>query len=541
MKWLFRTTYLYLLLPFMIFCMGWMRLIIALPILAIVLWVFWRLWKNTDSFDETGSTHITISGIVLTGLWVFLSGVGGYAFQNWDHHWRNAVLRDLITYDWPVIYSSSEGGPVKMLVYYVGYWLPSALAGKLFGWKFANFILFLWTWLGVLLAVLHLKSKIKASLFKTTLLLIFFSGMDALGALFLKSDYPTLWPPIQHLEIWAGDLQYSSFTTQLFWVFNQAVPAWLCIALILKNDVTARRVLSLAPPARAGVPTKQSPTQEEISSSGQSAPERPRNTCTARKCRCDTKFLIWALCFFYAPLASIGLLPYLLVDWFEHSRTNIKDHLKDIRVDLFVASAGIVIVSYLFFSSNSAAQQRGFQSLALKDFLMFFLLEGGILWLLLVPRLWRDSRWIVTGLLLFLLPFIQFGSGRDFVMRASIAPLFYLMMCSGEVIFQNVTTCFYRIAITAVLIIGAFTPLYEINRSIYRTFEYYFLLDDSQRVSPISGPVTHLEQGGAPELEHPGSLVADDIQTLEFMTDKLSKNFIANVRQSLYYRFLAAH
>jgi hypothetical protein len=54
------------------------------------------------------------------------------------------------------------------------------------------------------------------------------------------------------------------------------------------------------------------------------------------------------------------------------------------------------------------------------------------------------------------------------------------------------------------------------------------------------GEVTHLEQPGAPEGEHPNALVADDIRTLKFMDDELSKNFIANVRQSLYYRFISS-
>ena len=237
MKLLHRLSILYLVLPFIIFCMGWLRLSIAIPVTALILWALWQVLKQSPNSDSRfPNSKSAFYLLLLTGLWVFLSGVGGYTFQNWDHHWRNAVLHDLITYNWPVVYSSPEKGPITMLVYYVGYWLPAALAGKIFGWQVANFILFLWTWLGVLLTVLHLNIKLKTSFIKTALLLIFFSGMDALGVLLFAKDYPTLWPPIQHLEIWSGNLQYSSFTTQLFWVFNQAVPAWLCIALILESD-----------------------------------------------------------------------------------------------------------------------------------------------------------------------------------------------------------------------------------------------------------------------------------------------------------------
>ena len=197
---------------------------------------------------------------------------------------------------------------------------------------------------------------------------------------------------------------------------------------------------------------------------------------------------IWSLCFFFAPLASMGLLPYLLIEWVE--QTDFKNPFKNIRFDLLFAGAMIVIISYLFFSSNTAAQERGFQSIAIKDILIFFLLEGGILWLFLAPRLWRDPRWIITGLLLIFIPFIQLGNGRDFVMRASIAPLFYLMIMCAEIIFQNSSSRLYRMAFVVFLLIGAWTPLYEINRSVYRTFEYYFILDEDQRLT-IPPPAAH--------------------------------------------------
>lgn len=495
-RWLYRITYLYLLLPFILFCLGWLRLFIALPIAVLMFWALWRLWSQDsgDSAPEQKSLGFLLPAIFIAGLWVLLSGVGGYAFQNWDHNWRNAVLRDLVHYDWPVVYSAPERGPIKMLVYYAGYWLPAALAGKLFGWKFANFILFAWTWLGVFLVTLHLSLKLKTSATKAILLLILFSGMDALGVLLLAEDYPALWPPIQHLEIWGDSLQYSSFTTQLFWVFNQAVPAWLCMALIW-DDVAAGS-------------------------------------------REDIKLFIWSLCLFSAPLVSIGLLPYLLIGWVQQMRVGFNSFLKGLRPGLLLAGAVIFVISYLFFSSNAAAQERGFQSPALKDVVAFFLLEGGILWLLLALHFRRDPRWMATGILLFAIPFAQLGSGRDFVMRASIAPLFYLMMMTGEILFQSAPRVL-RIAFYVLLLLGALTPLYEINRSVYRTYEYYFLLDESQRIPLPSEPSTHLEQGGAPEAEHPGALAADDIQTLALMDDKLTKNFIANVRQSLYYRYLA--
>ena len=89
------------------------------------------------------------------------------------------------------------------------------------------------------------------------------------------------------------------------------------------------------------------------------------------------------------------------------------------------------------------------------------------------------------------------------------------------------------------LVIGAFAPLYEINRSIYRTYEYYFILDETQRATPITEPANHLEQAGALEYEHPNALAADEILSLQYMKDELSKNFIANVRDSFFFNNLS--
>lgn len=36
-----------------------------------------------------------------------------------------------------------------------------------------------------------------------------------------------------HLEWWAVDFQFTSMTSQLFWVFNQAIPAWVATIMIM--------------------------------------------------------------------------------------------------------------------------------------------------------------------------------------------------------------------------------------------------------------------------------------------------------------------
>ncbi len=516
-----RLSYIYLLLPFILFLFGWVRLTIALPFALILLFALYKLlFTNYQPFDfaqgksPLSTFHFslpTVYWLLATALWLLLSGIGGYAFQNWDHNWRNVVLRDLMNFDWPVYYAQPKSGPIKMLVYYVGYWLPSALIAKFTNWQAANFVLFLWSLFGLLLVTHHLASALKTSPLKAALFFIFFSGLDFLGPLLFPKDYPTILPPITHLETWAGNLQYSSFTTQLFWVFNQAIPAWLCIIAI----------------ARSGA-MKQSPSNTGIASDKEK--EHPRNDI----------ILLWSLCFFFAPLVSVGLLPYVLIELVK--QTDFKSPFKHLNPVIILTALIIFLLSFFFFTSNTAAQQRGFQSLPLDKFLAFFLLEGGILWLALAPSKFRDLRWIATGVLLAIIPFIQLGSDRDFVMRASIAPLFYLMLLTGEIIFNKETnhpSLIARYSILALFALGTFTPIYEINRSIYRTFDYYFISQDCACDFPTD-PVTKLDQPSKPEEEHPGSLTADALPTLQFMADELSQNFIANVRQTFFYKFLAS-
>jgi hypothetical protein len=247
--------------------------------------------------------------------------------------------------------------------------------------------------------------------------------------------------------------------------------------------------------------------------------------------------LLWSLCFFFAPLAAVGLLPYILISIIK--QTDFKSPFKNLRWEQLAASLIIFLLSSFYFTANTAAQSRGFQSLPLDKFLTFFLLEGGLLWLVLAPSKFRDPRWIVTGVLLALIPFIQLGSDRDFVMRASIAPLFYLMFLTGETIFNKSSSLITRYSLLALLALGSLTPLYEINRSIYRTFDYYFLQDSCSACDFSTDPITKLAQPGVPEEEHPGTLTADALPTLQFMTDELSQNFIANVRQTFFYKYLA--
>lgn len=217
------------------FLLTWVRLPVSVPcVLAIaaafILYSCRR--KQVDLFgraeDDFALPSAAVLAVVLCALaWTFFSGIGGYFYQNEDHYGRNAIFHDLLNHSWPVYF---DGTPYA-LDYYVGFWILPALVGKLLSalmgaswlWPVANAALFVQTvWflaltLLLLLAVVQVQALCKVCLSLVVFLL--FSGMDVLMARY----NPEAWR--HQIEWWAQCYQFSSNTTCLFWVYNQAVPA----------------------------------------------------------------------------------------------------------------------------------------------------------------------------------------------------------------------------------------------------------------------------------------------------------------------------
>lgn len=370
-RWLTGAAFTYLLLPWFIFSWGWLRAEVAILSSLMLLLAIRELWESGNETLER------ISGICKGSLilfaWLILSGIGGFAFQNADHNWRNAVLRDLINYPWPVRYRLSESSDTHLLAYYIGFWLPSALIGKLLGWKAANIALLIWSFGGILIGALLISLHTRQALWKTSLLLAFFSGADVVGVALTRQLSDLLWPPTRHIEWWY-ERQYSSFTTQLFWVYNQAIPAW--IGTLLIHSASKLKFALLA----------------------------------------------WALTLFFAPLPAAGLLPFALTKIIPIIRQiSSAEHKPQLSLPPSLLLSGMVLVTAsLYLSTNSAGRILKLSSPPVGTLLFFCLLEGGLIWLLMTRMYYRDPNHYVIGLLLFTLPFVQIGYEKDFTMRASI-------------------------------------------------------------------------------------------------------------------------
>ena len=124
---LYKLSYTYLCLPLFLFLITWLDFGVGLVLAILFGSGFYKLYKNIDD-NEVIVIDKKAWGIIflIAGLWCFLGGIGYFYYQSFDYHFRNAVFRDLINYDWPVFYDRAN----TPLVYYMGFWLVPALVGK---------------------------------------------------------------------------------------------------------------------------------------------------------------------------------------------------------------------------------------------------------------------------------------------------------------------------------------------------------------------------------------------------------------------------
>lgn len=435
-KLLLWMTYAYLVLPFLCFFIGWCRWYYAIIFSICVIITMIKCTKNAIEykFEIQPRRFLILICIIITI--VLLSGIGSYVWQNSDHLWRNEIFEILVQKSWPVKkVCIGEETITRGLIYYIGFWLPSAVIGKIFGMSAGYFAQFIWACIGVFLVWIYISCYCKKYEVKTILYFVFFSGLDIIGH-FLRGDFGCLLN-CEHLEWWGGAMQFSSFTTQLFWVFNQAIYAWL-ITLLILQELRNNRIIFL-----------------------------------------------WGCGLMTCTLPFVGMIPFLIWRIIKNIRTQfIKDkNINLVLRDLFtfenIFGGGCIgIISFLYLKGNGSGQQVQIMlnNLSIKGILVycaFIFLEVGVYYILIYPYKHNTLFWI-SFIILCICPWIQIGSGIDFCMRASIPALvvlFLLVKEAWEEYYISINKL-YKLCgrlLIAVFLIGALTPIHEIGRTILNT------------------------------------------------------------------------
>jgi len=449
---------LYLSLPYALFFVGWLKWYFALAGIGFLLL---PLFAHLDGRKSSPGTvemegpehpkirlyHVIVL-ILLSLIVMSISGVGGYGYQDTDWFKHNTILKDLIDRPWPVSYSI--GGGEVPLVYYLAYYLPAALAGKLWGWQIANHFLFIWSFLGLVLAFMWFMKLNRRAALSALVMFILFSGLDVIGQWLITPAVAAIRPEAgnyirwDHIENWSIGWQYSSNITLLFWVPHQALAGWITAGLfgyVYFQD-----------------------------------PER-------------VNYLLYiSLALLWSPFVALGLVPFCLADIIA-CKGQLLQRLRRYLTISNICGLALLMIVGLFFSSKlydispllTGEIPHGFRLSFAKDsqakiigiglMLAFFLLEFGFYGILvfIANKKWKGrSRvlFMITILILLLLPLYSFGEANDLAMRASIPALFILAVYISRALHQKSLSIPIRILLIGLLLLGSATGYFEVKRHL---------------------------------------------------------------------------
>ncbi|MFH1921857.1 MAG: hypothetical protein ABIP48_18480 [Planctomycetota bacterium] len=464
----------YLVVPYLIFLLGWLRWWLAVPMAALLVVASHCAVRKVPWFDRSADADcdgagfdwrglVSLVGVAL--LLSFLSGAGGYGAQDSDHPKHNAVFKCLIEEPWPPTVSSPQGR--FPLVYYTAWYLPASLVGKVVGWEGANHFLQFWTALGLVLSLLWFCLASRRVKWIVLGVFVCFSGLDIVGATAVRLlefvgrpgfdwaafDWRSIdWSSLRwwnwQIRWWdmAGLRNYSSNMALLFFVPHQALSGWILTGIVMHLV--------------------------------------GRESDGARK----TLLFFVALSCLWAPFVTLGFAPLVIFDLWAGRRSLVQTVRAYLSLPNF---AGLVIFGLMAlyflarfselpfedapgarfaFWAPPGASALGF----LAGLLVFFCLEVGILaWAVARIDPFDDGRskglFVAALAFLFLLPFFRYGGVNDLVMRASIPSLFVLAVFVARAILRQGADRGKKWVLIVVLALGAANPFAEVYRHVRAT------------------------------------------------------------------------
>lgn len=457
------SAYIYIILPIIIFFLTWLKWYIGIPMSIVLIFGLVVLLKK-DYLNRKEEVNIPIKHFIgiafIILIWTWMSGQGGFFYQTWDNHWRNAIFRDMINYKWPVIYPQTGNA----LVYYLMHWIVPALFGKIFGWTIGNIALLLWTYLGLIITYMLIvyitKANSSRKMWGIAVILITWSGLNNIGLaimdIFGQGNYNLGsgdgWLDlVKQTDAYGYGYQYSGNDTLLSWVFNQTIVPWMAIPLILEN----RKVRIFAFLGLAILP--------------------------------------------YAPIPFIGFLPIFLAFAIPYFVKNIKEkNYKKIFKEIFSipnlsAIFTIFPVFWMYYKCNSMSSVglyvpvTAYNLRRIMILILFYLLEFGIYMLLIYKKYKKDILYYVIGITLIIIPIFRIGMGRDFCMRGSTPALFVLMIMTLKYLFDaRMKDTLMHLILIIVLSIAAINPLMDYAnkcRQIYSSKQFPIVSDNIKTFS----------------------------------------------------------
>jgi len=424
----------YLALPNLIFLAGWLKPLPATAMVVLLMVSVLLFLRRPDVGWQMPYSRAALAAILIFAfIWSSLGGAGHFVNANHDWVMRDKVLGDLTFGAWPPSYGVTDGHH-HILRTALGYFLPAAVLGKVFGIGAAELGLYVWTALGagLFLLLLPLPRRAGWRLGAMLVVVVFFSGMDFLGVLLATGTLPVF--PLR-LEWWVP-FSLPSPTGQLFWAPNHALPLWLAAVLFYRHW-GHRSFPSLT-------------------------------------------VVLLPLLMIWTPFAVMAMLPFVafaLARWLRTEGSLRGMQIAPVQL-LFAAILGYLTIRFL--TLDIAAIPSAPTATALPEqggmflkYLLFLLMECLILALVLTREL-RHSRgllWLAVAILA-LLPVYRFGPSNDSLLRLSAPSLIFLLILTLDVLGARLDRAPGQVLrsrgwlLAAILLVGAATPFVEIWRAL---------------------------------------------------------------------------
>ena len=413
----------YLAIPCLIFMLGWVRQAIGITAALVVAGcVAWLGWQKQPATRPALARKLLLLVLPVAFLWTLFVGVGGVLPQGSDYMKHNLLFHDLTSSSWPVKYPHAGGG--TYLCYAVGYYLVPALGGRVLGVEAIRTLTFLWTFAGLAL-FFWWAATVSKSPRVTIAAILLFAPTAILWALFKSHGLPgVITAAALEPKLLYGGLLFNGFDsfTRFNYTPQHALTGWLGTA-VLYEMLWARKI--------------------------------PRGA-----------IFVWALCVFWSPLTSLGLLLVPLAAW---QRVRWRDYIEPLNL---LGGGGLLVILAIYFQGHLPLPDKGFIGTFLpgSQWLLYYalfliLMFLPILFLWLVERQanvlgeWRPL-FLGSIIVLLLLPLYKFGIYSDLRLQASAPALLFLALSAVRIMMSEKFTLDRPLCLLLAggLFIGALLP-----------------------------------------------------------------------------------
>lgn len=381
-SWIFASI-LYLAIPIILWLGGWVRPCLSLPLISALLFVLFLIFRTLPQQQVSVSRRPFLTSLSIVFIAISIIGFTGHFEQNPDFFFRNPIYNNLIRYDWPLVFPDGN-----LFVYYFGFWLPPALISKFLPAEASQYVLWLWSLLGMVLFIGTMTLYFKNRIWVFTLVLF---ALAPLTLVMNKAGVMNFFLDPQGL---GKKVHWNCTLAQLVCTFNHIIPCLVFGGVLINKILDKASLLFTA-----------------------------------------------ALLLLCSPFGGIAFLPYLI---FAISRGNVSlsTFFRSWNIkSSFILTTGclIVLATTLFLSGTNSMnillltqKNPGITFFEWLGIIIFFTANLGIPAILLYPAFRKSSMYWITVCSFIVCTFIYMGDlHNELIFKTSgIFFFFFAMMCT---------------------------------------------------------------------------------------------------------------